>query len=437
MDEDKRAVEVLKTHRAIAIAPSPGSRITLVMRKFFNVLMLQAQAAGPQDVYRVNLQKFLGHAGVSETNREIVKAVLRSMVHTTVEWNEPRESADGKAVTKAWGVSGLLAYAEVKLVDNRSILEWSYSPIMRDEILNPFRYVPLSLNIYASFKRSAAAALYEICARYLTNIDGRTSMEAVDWWMPRLTGVSLADSVGYSDYKFFKSKVLKPALLEINDITDISVEMVEKKAGRKVTHLQFLAKKKPQQVLDLAQETVFDDSLLKRIEAMGVGQDVAMSIYTSCAPEDLMAALGYVEKRVKAGTVNKPGAFLRDAIKKGYGKQDAQEEHAKEQAALEHKRQEKKEQLAQRQRAAEEQAAMQESAALEVKLVDALMNSQESWKAEILKGFESSLHGLVADAFRKNGTKSKIVRVALVNYLKETGSIDALLEKESKSKISA
>lgn len=318
--------EILKAQQAIAVLPISGSRITLLMRRFWNVLLRHAQASGEAETYRAELSAILQGGEFDSGNIDVAKNTLRSMAKTTVEWNFVSGDVDDfNGRSQHWGVSALLADAELVTRGRKVYLEWSYSPKIRRHLIDPTRYVPLSISIYSSLRSGTAAALYEVCKRYINNANGLTNKAEWDWWRPRLTGVPNEDAEPVSEYKYFKRDTLVPAIREINKNTDIEVELLEFRTGRKITHLQFSGKAKSQSQLgfDLSRPLV-DSILMGRILALGVERQTAIKLYGLRDEDALRATLDYVEERVRKGDVGSPAALFCDAIKKGYGVHGAQ-----------------------------------------------------------------------------------------------------------------
>lgn len=402
--------DIYKAHQAVAVLPAPGSRITLLMRRFFNVLLQYAQRAGQTEIYRVEFSSILGDADYSSNNFDVAKDVLRAMAKTTVEWNIVNDTPDEKGITKDWGITTLLSHARIYQVKNRLVLEWSYSPVMRQDILDPKRYVPLSLRIYGSIKTGSAAALYEICMRYLTNVNGLTNRAEIEWWRPRITGVALKDDALF-EYKYFKRDVLIPAIKEINEITDIEVELLEFKTGRKVSHIQFMSRPKKQQSMDLVSHIeLVDEALMARILALGASDDLANKIYIAHEEETLRSTLDYVERRIARGGVESPIALFRDALKKGYGKSEPGN-GAEQPKRIEPKpsKDEKK----------PNQAPTKHQAAQEY--IDALAPGA---RQDLINSFSKTITGLVAEHYEKSGLKSKIVRTRLVQFVLDSGLVE-------------
>lgn len=411
MAEKTNLPDIYKAHQAVAILPAQGSRITLLMRRFFNVLLQHAQHSGAKETYQVEFSNVLGDAGYTSNNFEVAKGVLRSMANTTVEWNIVNEKPDSNGVVKDWGITTLLSHARVVQMRNRLLLEWSYSPVMRQEILDPKRYVPLSLRIYGTIKTGSAAALYEICMRYLTNINGVTNKAEVEWWRPRITGVALKDESPL-EYKYFKRDVLLPAIKEINEITDIEIELLEFKTGRKITHLQFVTKAKPQQSFDLEQAMdIVDPDLMRRILAIGASAEVANKIYTDYDEDTLRETLNYVEKRIQKGGVDSPVALFRHALKKGYGRTDSEAEVATPTTKP------KKAGTSQGLAAVSQEDTERLQKSNEAQAYIAALDTAS--RKKLLDIFAASQPAIVVEQLRKSGAKSKMVRVLLEKYVAE------------------
>ena len=405
--------DIFKAHQAVAVLPAAGSRITLLMRRFFNVLLQYAQRAGQTEIYRAEFGNVIDDAGFSGHNFDVAKDVLRSMAKTTVEWNIVNDTPDSQGITKDWGITTLLSHARIFQVKNRLVLEWSYSPVMRQDILDPKRYVPLSLRIYGSIRTGSAAALYEICMRYLTNINGLTNRAEIEWWRPRITGVSQKDDAPF-EYKYFKRDVLLPAIKEINEISDIEVELLEFKTGRKVSHIQFMSHLKQQQSMELiAPIELVDKALMDRILALGIVDDLANKLYVAHEEEVIRATLDFVEKRVAQGGVVSPAALFRDALKKGYGKSDADKFSPD---------------VTQKSKSAVKKDA---APVLEDPAVAAKRDAAQEYidgldahsRRDLLESFAAGLSGIVSEQYAKGGLKSKIVRVHLLKYVRDSGLV--------------
>lgn len=314
---DISALEVKKAVEAIAIRPQAG-KITLLMRKAFNVLLYYAQEQGhDQKVYRVRLAELVHNASYESNDYEAFKEYLRRMVSTNVEWNSTNE--DGE---RRWGISNMLAEAEIIKKPGGIVVEYSFAPKIKERLLDPVVYTRLSLRFQSSLRSNAAVALYEMCSRYATSPRGLTLRAAWVWWRPVLTGSPDIDGEReFAEYKYFKRDVLKPAVAEVNKLTDVEVELIEHKEGRRVSEIQFRVARKAQSALELGDAPVIDSSVIQRIMAFGIGQSEANTIYADNDEGYLRATIELVEERIKkegAARVMAPAAYFKDALRKSY-----------------------------------------------------------------------------------------------------------------------
>lgn len=363
------------------------------------------------ETYRVPVEQILIGADYSSANYEVAKNALRNMAKTTVEWSVIGDDGEEDGVELRWGLSSLLADAEFIVINNRVYLEWSYGPKIRNHLLDPSRYVQLSLKICSGLKTGTAVALYEICMRYLTNAGGLTNKAEWEWWRPRLTGIPDADSDQQREYRYFKRDALVPAINEINALTDIEVELREFKTGRKITHIQFSSKRKAQGILEVdCQKSIVDDDLMRRILAFGIVDTLAAKLYASRDEETVRATVEYVEGRIQKGGVESPAALFRDALKRGYGKQEAERSREKVPPASK---------AATPQKVIEVEPKDSEAQRARLSAQAYIDGLEPGDKASLIDSFVASLEGLLLEQYRKRGLKSKIVEAGLLKYIQE------------------
>lgn len=304
-----------KPVNTLAIVPTKSSKITVLARKAYNVLLYLAQEQGiDQEVFKAPLQSVLRGVDFNSNAREIVKQHLRAMVSTTVEWQSPT-SGEGEA----WNVAGLLAHAKVYKHGGENWVEWSFAPNIKHELLEPQRFARLRLNVISQLRRHSGVVLYEICARYRDI--GLTARQPWPWWRPVLTGTPDAEDSIKQEYRFFKRDVLKLAIAEVNAVTDLEVELVEHKAGRFISDIQFKVRKKQQEALPLRHPPVpVDLSQVVRATAMGIrGEDAETLIHTH-GNEAMAAGLDALAKRMASEypePLRDPYRYLRALMEAG------------------------------------------------------------------------------------------------------------------------
>jgi hypothetical protein len=317
------SAELRKAVEAIAIQPKSG-KITLLTRKLFNVLLAVAQQADESgDTYRALLSDIVANSAFDSNDTALVKEHLRRMVSVQVEWSQGTSS---QKPGRKWGISTLIADAEI-LEDpatRRVWVEFSFAPKIKKKLLDPVQYARLSLQFQSQLRSSAGLALYEICVRYLTNPSHLTMRETWEWWRPILSGTpdTEAGDEAKREYKYFKRDYLRPAIAEVNAVTNIFVELIEHREGRRVAEIQFRVTERKQPMLALDEHpNVFDSTLVDRMVKIGIPLKEAQSLYADSEENRIRAALQLTEQRMRSTTlppVRSAAALFKDALKKGY-----------------------------------------------------------------------------------------------------------------------
>jgi len=299
-----------KAVNTLAIVPK-SARITTLGRKCYNVLLYQAQEQGlERDVFRAPLDAVVKGLDFDSHDIGLIKKHLRAMVSTTVEWQSPTTGEGSN-----WNVSGLLAHARLSKERGQVWVEWSYAINLKQELLEPTVFARLRLEVISQLRSHAGVALYEICTRYKDI--GRTARQAWRWWYPVLSGNPPSEKSERLEYRIFKRDTLKPAIAEVNAITDIDVELVEHKDGRFISEIQFRIAPKRQASLELGAgrpPQPVDMTLMARARQLGVGDDVAEAMAADHGDDALRAGLDSLERRIAStfpGPLRDPARYLK------------------------------------------------------------------------------------------------------------------------------
>lgn len=294
-----------KAVNTLAIVPK-STRITTLGRKSYNVLLFHAQDQGlERDVFRAPLDRIIKGLDFDSNDHALIKKHLRAMVSTTVEWQSPT-TGEGSS----WNVSGLLAHARLYKDRGQVWIEWSYAVNLKQELLQPTVFARLRLEVISQLRTHAGVALYEICTRYKEI--GRTARQPWRWWQPVLSGNPPSERLARQEYRIFKRDTLKPAIAEINAVTDIEIELVEHKQGRFVDELQFRIQPKKQGALALGQPPQpVDMGLVARAQALGIADDAAEALVHEHGEAAFTAGLDALQRRL-ASAFPEP---LRDPLR--------------------------------------------------------------------------------------------------------------------------
>lgn len=282
-----------------------SGKLTLLQRKLSNVLLLNAyDTLTTRQNHRIDARTLCMMIGYNSNDFETLKTALRGLAETVAEWDMLDEKG-----RQEWGVSALLSYAKLK----GGVCEYAYSQALAEKLHDPKVFALINLNIQRQFTGGHALALYENCFRFV-------AVGSTGWWpidlFRRLMGVDGSDY--YQSYKQLNAKVIKPAVAEVNRVSDIVVTPDVRKMGRQVTDIRFLIKRNAQ----LAMLDLDDGGGLRKggvyesLRALGVSDRLARQWISQHGEAYVQDKLTYVEER---GDVKHPVNYLTVAIRENYG----------------------------------------------------------------------------------------------------------------------
>lgn len=318
--------EFRKTNEAIGLRVSEG-RLSLLSRKIFNVMVYHAQrirtkgenapidSEVAKNYYWIPLAELARDAAYDSRDTELFKEQVQELQNIRIFSEDAIQWTSERLVSS------------VKLVNPRGLKKkggmlwfgFAFPPEVESMVMAPGSYTKLSVYYQALLRSGASLALYEICRRYATNPSKVTNRADWEWWWGVLTGNPVSDAV--PEYKYFKRDVLKYAISEINMVTDINVELIEHKQGRRVASLQFRVTPAQQESLALSAPPVIDGALVERMMAFGLSQEDACNILATTEDGKLRATLELTENRMrnpKAATIGSPAGYFKQALRDGY-----------------------------------------------------------------------------------------------------------------------
>ena len=318
--------EVIKASPAIQIQ----SKISLLQRRAWNVLLANAYNELPdKEIHSVSVVELAAKLGFGDGNQEYLKEMLRSLRSCEVEWNLLNK--DNKQV---WGIAGLLASVEIE----EGICSYEFPKPLRLKLHNPRVYAKLNLRLQNRFRSRYALVLWEVCFDYFdtTRDQGETPFIPLETYR-ELMGIE-ADE--YQTFKALNQFVIKPAIKEINDLTDYHVEVEQKRLGRRIGELKFRITKVKQLPV---QESLFPDienlpsvavELIQAEIDRKVALEIAEQVWDFVTPEKLPPPgtypdfLGYVAEKIEisrhAAEVKNRGGFIIEAIRENYQNSEVQ-----------------------------------------------------------------------------------------------------------------
>ena len=312
--------ELIKASPAIQIQ----SKMTLLQRRAWNILLANAYDELPNtDIYRVSVAELAAKLGFNSKNEGYLAEILEALVDYKVKWNLLDKDKE-----EEWGVAVLLASVNIK----DGICTYGFAPHLRLKLHNPRIYAKLNLRLQNRFKSQYALVLWEVCFDYFDadRDQGETPFISIQSFK-ELLGLGKDD---YPVFSEFNRSVIKPAIKEINDLTDYHVEVEQKRIGRRIAELKFRITKIKQ---ILVQESVFPDienlspvavELVQAEIDRRVALQIAEQEWAFVNPEKLPSPgsyadfLGYVaeklEMSVEAIGVKNRAGYIVEAIRENY-----------------------------------------------------------------------------------------------------------------------
>ena len=313
--------EFIKASPAIQIQ----GNITHLQRRTWNVLLANAYDELPnREMHRVSMVELAEKLGFNSRNQEHLKDMLKALTECVVEWNTL-----GKDEKQVWGVAALLASAEIK----NGICTYAFAPHLRLKLYNPRVYAKLNLRLQNRFTDRHALILWELCFDYFDTARdaGETPFIPLEKFR-ELMGVE--DSV-YPAFKTLNQCVIKPAIKEINGLTNFFVEAEQRREGRKIGFLKFRISRLTEIVsaepTEPTQESLYPDiedlpAVANALVQMGVARREALKIAdqewkavaADVTAETYSDFAAYVEEKIglakQEGIKNPPG-FIVQAIR--------------------------------------------------------------------------------------------------------------------------
>lgn len=300
----KKAVQVVHS--------KPRAPMSLLQRKISNSLLKNAIQKKPDadGFWSIRITDLGKEIGFDSNNREYLRESVLALMRIVFEW----DVVASESKKSLWKASVLFPDLEM----TSELLRYRISSQLREQVLNPDMYAMIDMNVVAKFKRASSLALYEFCVRF--ERIGRTAEIPWENFRDMILGET-TEAKSYLEYKYFKQKVLKPSVAEVNAQADVHVELRETHEGRRVKNISFaVIKSSPPQLLAvLEDERVL--ALVGEMIGLGLLQSEAKRLSTQHRPDELAAAIAYVKRRMsdkRAAPVDNPAAYLRQALKNSW-----------------------------------------------------------------------------------------------------------------------
>ena len=314
--------EFIKASPAIQIQ----GNITHLQRRAWNVLLANAYDELPnREMHRVSVVELAEKLGFNSRNQEHLKDMLKALSECMVEWNTL-----GKDDKQVWGVAALLASAEIE----NGICTYAFAPHLRLKLYNPRVYAKLNLRLQNRFTDRHALILWELCFDYFDT--ARDQGETPFIPLKKFRELMGVENDVYPAFKTLNQCVIKPAIKEINALTNFFVEVEQKREGRKIGFLKFrISRLKELTSVEPTQESLFPDiedlpvaanALIQagvaRREALKIANEAWKAVDADVPLEAYPDFEAYIEEKIglakQATGVKNLAGFIVKAIRENY-----------------------------------------------------------------------------------------------------------------------
>jgi len=420
VEENKDNRELIKHSSAIHCSNS----LSLLQRKISNILLYHAYPnLSDIDEHKLSIKEICYCLNYKGHNYDVIKEATRVLVSSLIEWN----LTDEKTGEEDWTASSILASVNIK----GSVLTYAYSPRMKKLLYSPTMYGKINLIIQSRFTSSYALALYENCVRY-RNLK-QTKELPIDVFR-KIMGIAEGK---YLIFRDFKRRVLDKAVEEINALSDIIVEPVIKRVGRKVTSIYFKlkgrAKKKKfiSHVLNKQQDkqkervSIGEEQLIDQLrDRYGISQQESLKLIDKYGQEKIDEKIVQIESSPSflSGAIKNLAGYLIDALNKDYQPVVS----SKERALSLKREEEQKKWLEKKKKEKQEELKYKYDKYVSSKIDEVIFN-EEKMKSEsmqkILNNWLKSCDSITSGAYRKRGLSDVFVKSSFRCYIKKEYSL--------------
>ncbi|PYG26318.1 replication initiation protein [Pelagimonas varians] len=303
--------QILKKHVS---AIHSVADLTALQRKLVNALLYNAyDTLVTERDHHINTRILCDMIGFDSKNTAYLKEALVGIVETVMQFDIMED--DGE---RSWEAMSLLTYVKVK----GGMCTYRYEQSLAEKLFHPDIYSKINLSVLRSLRSSHALVLYENCNRYVGI--GQTPV-----WDLGLFRKLMSVEGRYKEFKFLKRDVIMPAMKEVNEHSNIQVEVLTVRKGRSVAALQFTVKPNPQMALigmddeDEISSTAAYQALLKK----GVSKTLARSWVIDYGEAYVLDKVDLTTSQVANGKIKSSTAgFLKAAIEEDFHNENAEKQ---------------------------------------------------------------------------------------------------------------
>ncbi len=307
-----------------SIAIHSSSPLKVRERKLMNALLHNSMDnLSDVQVHTITNRELKDLMGYTDDDLRALKTSVTRLRTKGVKWDILDEKTGDD-----FGDVAFLAGMRLK----NGVWEYEIPALLKNELHFPEFYGKINMRISKALQTTNGYILYELCskARTLLMRNGVANTELFEVEKARM--MFNAHAAYYEEFRMFNQKKLKPAIEEVNRVTDFTVTLRKRTEMRVVTHISFqirlnenfkaLNKGKSKSTI------VFDEEVDAYLSSIGIAR-------ASIVEYGQEFDINYVKKQIalmesQIDTVVSPSRFLDKAIRNGWEKNKSKEDLQRE-----------------------------------------------------------------------------------------------------------
>lgn len=401
--------QILKKHVA---AIHIGAKLSLLQRKLVNALLYNAyDSLLTAREHQISASVLCEMIGFDSNNSAYLKAALKGLMETVVEFDVLED--DGE---RSWEAMVLLPYAKLK----GGICTYRYEQALAEKLYHPDVYSKINLSVLRDMNSAHALVLYENCYRYV-------DIAHTPWWDVDVFRklMSVDQMISYKQFKLLNRAVIQPAMKEVNELSNIQLELETKRKGRSVTGLRFLIR--PNAQLSLVGMDAEDDiTALPAYQALlaeGISKTLSRAWVLEHNEEYIFEKLDLAKSQAESGRIKSSKAgFLKSAIEEDYHNENAVKKKAQVVAQSAKQVRKKLERELEELKAAHREAENGFRHSCAEIIEEAFQELSEGQREVALREFQESLSSTIyVNAFKKGGWKDRLTFPDIMKFWEARG----------------
>lgn len=297
---------------------------TATERKLLNICLYEGIKSNfSSDFYTIDVRETLQLLGCDKSKNSawLKNELFEALRKKPIRWNVFKKDSR----LQEWTCSFLAGYIDES---GAGRISFQFNPIIVKHFQQRQLYSKLLLQIQAPIKSAYALTLYEFLNDELHR--NKVNKKDVLVSLSDLRALFDLEDGQYSEFKHFNNQAIKPALLEINSHTDITVESKQIREKRRVSglHLKASRRKSFQFALNFTAQPIHETPVAdseeklsneaKLLLAYGVAPKKSEYLAKNFTSQQIVANLKYSLQQQEKAKISHFPSFLIKAIEDNY-----------------------------------------------------------------------------------------------------------------------